>query len=506
MNAKAVQTGSGYLSEQGLIGVIDVGSNSIRMVVFEDHVRSPDYVFNEKTICRLGEGLAETGRLSPKGRERAAAALRRFTGLAKAMGVSKLITVGTAALREAEDGPEFRDRVHAETGVTIRVATGREEAQLAAQGVLLGWPNVEGVIADLGGSSLELAHVSGEQIISAVSTPAGHLRMGEGAGGQGQSDTARSALHALDSAATAFTEAASDLVLVGGAWRGLAKAQMERTNYPLHVLQGYELKPADAQDLCEWAIAAPPAELKKLSGSSSARAASLANGAVALLRLLKVLKPDTVTISAFGVREGLIYEQMPEAKRSLDPLIAVAEATEARAARCPGFGQELFEWLRPLLEVAPGASERLARAACLLHDVNWRTHPDFRAAACFATVARANLSGVSHSHRLFLGATLVHRYKGSLTDVSAKAAVGTLSDEDQFGAEIIGRALRLGAMITGSVPGLLAPSRLEVRDEELILNLPPDIAALFGERVERRFMALAGAMGRSGRIVRPEAA
>lgn len=491
-----------FVAKRGLIGVIDVGSNSIRLVVFEDDARSPDYVFNEKTICRLGDGLAASGRLSPDGRVRAAAALRRFTGLTKRMGVRKLITVGTAALREAEDGPEFRDQVQAETGVEIRVATGREEAHLAAQGVLLGWPNVEGVIADIGGSSLELAHVSGGKILSAVSTPAGHLRMGEGAGGQGQSDTARSALHALDSAASAFADAAGDLILVGGAWRALAKAQMELTNYPLHVLQGYELSPKAATELCEWAIAASPSEVKKLSGSSSARASSLANGAVALLRLLNALKPSSVTISAFGVREGLVFEQMPEEMRALDPLIAVAQSTEARSARYPGFGDELFEWMRPLVAELPGAPVRLARAACLLHDVNWRAHPDFRAAACFATVARANLSGVSHSHRLFLAAALVHRYKGTLTDASAKAAVRTLSEEAQYSTEVIGRALRLGAMITGSVPGLLSPTRLSVTEDELVLRLPADISTLFGERVERRFVALAGAMGRKGRIER----
>ncbi|MGB0853322.1 MAG: exopolyphosphatase [Pikeienuella sp.] len=500
MNATAAQAHVGCLFGRGLIGVIDVGSNSIRLVVFEDGVRSPDYVFNEKTICRLGEGLADTGKLSPEGRIRAAHALRRFTGLTKRMGVTKLFAVGTAALREAEDGPEFREQILAETGVEIRVASGREEAQLAAQGVLLGWPSVEGVIADIGGSSLELAHISNGEVLSAVSTPAGHLRMGDSSESRGESETARSALHALDSAAAAFAHVSGDLVLVGGAWRGLAKAQMERTNYPLHVLQGYELSVAEADDLCEWAVKANPAELKKLSGSSSARASSLANGAIALQRLLRTLKPDTVTISAFGLREGLIYEQMPPGMRRLDPLIAVAKATEDRSARYPGFGEELFEWIRPLLGVVPGLSERLTRAACLLHDVNWRAHPDFRAAACFATVARANLSGVSHSHRLFLGAALVHRYKGALTDVAAKAAVRTLSEDAARGAEVVGRGLRLGAMITGSVSGMLASTRLSVTEEDLILSVPPDVGALLGERVERRFIALANALGRTGRI------
>jgi len=143
------------------VGVIDIGSNSVRMVVFDGAARSPAYFFNEKILCGLGAGFAETGRLNPQGRIRAMIALRRFAALAKGMGVSPLLTVATAAVRDASDGAEFRDDVFRHTGLEIQIVAGDEEARLSAQGVLLGWPGAEGLICDIGGSSVELAELLG---------------------------------------------------------------------------------------------------------------------------------------------------------------------------------------------------------------------------------------------------------------------------------------------------------------------------------------------------------
>lgn len=479
-----------------VMGVVDVGSNSVRLVVFEDGFRSPDYFFNEKTICRLGEGLSTTGRLNPEGKLRAMAALRRFVELSEHMGVSKLVGVGTAAMRDAEDAPAFRDEIARETGLEIMVAMGNEEARLSASGVLLGWPDARGVIADIGGASLELARVDGDQISRAVTTPAGHLRLIDR-----DAPDAQSALRALRTAATDFGEMDGPLILIGGAWRGLAKAQMSRTEYPLHVLMGYELSPEEALDLCDWAQDASPSELKKVADASSSRVRSIAGGAAALKTLLTTLQPESVRISAYGLREGLVYDRMHPAMRSQDPLIAAALRMEDRAARSPGFGAELFNWITPVIENMDASEQRLAHAACLLHDVNWRQHPDFRALACFATVTRANLSGVGHKGRIFIGAALLHRYKTYALDRDVSAALGLLPDDTLQTAQAVGRALRLGAMLTGSAKGMLGKSRLEIDGKELTLFLEPAVAVLAGERVERRLAALADCLGLNPHLV-----
>ncbi|QIE54711.1 exopolyphosphatase [Pikeienuella piscinae] len=472
----------------GLVGVIDIGSNSIRLVVFEDGVRSPDYFFNEKVICGLGRGLSETGRLNADGRAAARAALRRYVSLSRRIGVSELIVFATAALREAEDGPEYRDALSRELDISIRVVTGPEEAKLAAEGVLFGWPAAEGVVADLGGASLELAEVAVGAVGATVSVPAGHLLFGEGDGPLSQR-----AMRALSAAAAPFAPKASRLILVGGAWRALAKAGMSRAGYPFHVLQGFEMTPKEAHGLCDWALSEPPAAIKKAAEVSNSRIPSMVGGARALKRLMAELTPGSVDISAFGVREGMIYERMAASMRAEEPLIAAATAMEARHARCPGFGAELFTWMRPLLNGFNADRMRLAEAVCLLHDVNWRAHPDFRVTACFGTVSRGNLAGVGHRGRLFLGAALMHRYKGDLQ--AAEAASVALMDADaRREAEIVGRAARLGAMVSGSAIGTLGDCPLRVGDGRLTLSFAPAVADLAGERVKRRLGALAGAL------------
>ncbi len=479
-----------------LVGVIDVGSNSIRLVVFEDNARSPDYFFNEKTICRLGEDLATTGRLNPSGKMRAMAALRRFVEIARRMGVQELIGVGTAAMRDAEDAPAFRNEIARETGLEIRVAAGAEEARLSACGVMLGWPGAEGLIADLGGSSLELARVVDGDVRDAVSTPAGHLRLADA-----QSDESMSALETLATEAASLTPFRGPLVLIGGAWRALAKAEMSRQNYPLHVLMGYEVTPEEINGLCDWAIDVDPQHLKKAAGASSSRVVSIAAGARALKCLMETLQPENIAISAFGLREGLIYDRMTKAMRAEDPLISAAHAMEVRSARSPGFGQEVFDWLSPIISEFPKDQQRLALAACLLHDVNWRQHPDFRAAACFATVTRANLSGVGHGGRVFIGAALLYRYKSIGLGDDVNSSLKLVSNDKLQSAEALGRALRLGAMLTGSVKGMLNKTRLEISEGELALILEPSVASLAGERVERRLTALANCLNLGARLI-----
>ncbi|MEM7546879.1 MAG: Ppx/GppA family phosphatase [Pseudomonadota bacterium] len=476
-----------------LVGVIDIGSNSIRLVIFEDGVRSPDYFFNEKTICELGRDLGSTGKLHPVGKTSALRTLRRFTSLALRMGVSEILAVGTAALREAEDGPAFREEIEALTGLNIRIASGQEEATLTAAGVLFGWPAAEGVVADLGGSSLELAEIHDGGIGQAVSTPAGHLRLAE-------EDQAEPALSALRNTAQAFTGGHDRLILVGGAWRALAKAHMTQKSYPFHVLQGYEMTVDEVRELTSWAVETDPAQLKAAADVSSTRLRSLAAGARALRSLIDVLEPRRVAVSSFGVREGLVFERMANALREEEPLIAAARRAETRNARCPGFGEELFAWMTSILDGFTQDWLRLAHATCLLHDVSWRTHPDYRAAACFGHVSRANLGGVGHNGRLFMGAALVHRYKGSI-DSEGRDALSRLPKDTRAAAEVVGRAARLGAMLSGSIIGTLSGCRLSRTEDRLVLTFSPASSDFAGERVERRLNALASAMGLEPQMV-----
>ena len=399
------------------VGVIDVGSNSVRLVVYEALSRSPAYFFNEKVLCGLGADLRQTGKLSPSGRERALAALRRFVALARRMEVDVLDGVATAAVREAEDGPQFVDEVQETLGLSLRVASGEDEARLAAQGVLMGWPDADGLVADLGGASLELSRVGLGQVNRGVTLPLGPLRLLGLEGGEAAQDALID--ECLASVRGMMGAAGGRLYLVGGSWRAMAKLHMSRSNYPIQVLHEYELPAAEMAALADEVASMTPEALGKVMSSSRDRIAVTPTAARVLAGLIRAARPEHVAISAFGLREGVLFEHLPDALRQQDPLLSAARHMERRLARFPGFGAELAAFVWPLFPEATLARRRMIEAACVLNDVAWNAHPDYRDRAAFETVGRANMSGVGHAERAWIGAALRFRYKsgGGRADV-----------------------------------------------------------------------------------------
>jgi len=478
------------------VGVVDVGSNSVRLVVFDGAARSPAYFFNEKVLCGLGAGVAATGKLNSEGRRSALSTLKRFVTLAERMKLSSLTGVATAAVREAEDGPDFVAEVARETGLELRVVEGIEEARLAAQGVLVGWPDAVGLTVDIGGASMELARVHGGRIGTCVTSKLAPLSLAD------ISEKKRDGVIAdtLADLRKQLPGRVEEMFLVGGSWRAIANLHMARTDYPLNVLHAYEVAPEELLETAEWAVKQDVAAFRELVTTSEARLALVPLAAQVLRQVIPVFEPERIAVSSYGLREGVLYEQMSPEARQLDPLTEACRHMEIAAARFPGFGEALYEWVQPIFALQDEWTLRLIHAACLLHDVNWRTHPDFRPTASFESVTRANLGGITHKGRVFLGLMLTNRYKSGRRARPDDALVALLEPEQQQLAETVGRALRLGAMLSGASVDALKQSRLILSDSELILVLDGSMAALRGEVVEKRLAKLASNLGRNYRF------
>ncbi|NRB36152.1 MAG: Ppx/GppA family phosphatase [Rhodobacteraceae bacterium] len=474
------------------VGVVDVGSNSVRMVVFDGAARSPAYFFNEKVMCELGSGLSETGYLNPEGRERALAALQRFNAVARAMGLPGLTVVATAAVRDARDGPAFRAEVQRETGLKIWVIKGKEEARLSAQGVLLGWPGSFGLVCDIGGSSMELAEIRDGRVGRRVTSGLGPLKLREIDSRRKRHDHIKEIIKEL---ASHMGPQPDRLFLVGGSWRAIARIDMERRGYPLHVLHEYRMTKDQVIDTLNYIEASDADALRQEAGVSGTRMALVPYAAQVLARLVKTFKPKDIAISSYGIREGLLYEQMPQKLRDRDPLIEACRFAEAKDARRPGFGRVLYDFVRPLFEGVDHASLRLIKAACLLHDVSWRAHPDYRAEACFDYVTRANLGGLKHGERVFLGLALMYRYRSSASDDRFAPLIALLDDQDDRDAMLLGRAMRLGAMLW--VPDGQDMPRFDYDPKEgrLVFHLTKTVEDLFSEVPAARLKSLAQALG-----------
>lgn len=480
------------------LGVVDVGSNSVRLVIFDGAARSPAYFFNEKILCGLGAGLEETGYLNPEGRERAMMALKRFVLLADSMEAGPLYSVATAAVREARDGAEFCAEVKAQTGLELNIASGEEEARLSAQGVLLGWPDANGLMCDIGGSSMELAEISGGEVGLCMTSALGPQKL---AGYAAKGNLAQVIATRVTALRQKIDKNYKTMFLVGGSWRAIARLDMERRNYPLRVLHEYAMTPEDLRETITWIGTMTVDELREKTGSSLERMSLVPIAALVLRELISQFQPEQIATSSYGIREGLLYEQMPQNLRRRDPLIEACLYMERASARNPGFGKVLFEFLSPLFTDAPPERLRLIKAACLIHDVTWRAHPDYRAEVCFDNATRANLGGLDHAGRVFLGTALLNRYKNARSDTRFDEVVGLLPEEEIKAAEVVGKAMRFGAMLSGASIKMMGRLNYDREAKVLELVLRPKSRDLYGEVVVARFDNLAKAMGCETRVV-----
>lgn len=475
------------------VGVIDVGSNSVRLVVFDGAARSPAYFYNEKIMCALGAGLSETGHLNPEGRVRAISAIRRFAALAEGMGILPLTAVATAAVREASDGADFREEVLRETGVKLWVIDGKEEARLSAQGVLLGWPGSYGLVCDIGGSSMELADLADGKVGQRVTSALGPLKLREIKGGKKAVKAyVREVMAQLH--AEMGHETGMRLFLVGGSWRAIARVDMERRNYPLTVLHEYRMSSRQISKTADYISKSDLLDLRNRCNISDSRMSLVPLAVIVLKELIRVFKPKDVAVSSYGIREGMLFEQMPRELRERDPLVEACRFAEAKDARLPGFGRLLYDFVKPLFPRATWQRKRIIKAACLLHDVSWRAHPDYRGEVTFDNATRANLGGLKHAERVMLGLALMNRYTNKIDKSRFEPLIAMLTPTEVKDAEILGKAMRLGAMLWLSAdepPGVL---KWKANTRVLTLVLTEHARPLFGEVAENRLSALASAL------------
>jgi len=383
---------------KGRVGIIDVGSNSIRLVVYERASRAPLPVFNEKVLCGLARGLDATGRLNPDGVEMALANIDRFTTLARNMKVTSLDLLATAAVRDAADGADFMRELERRPGIKAHIVSGQDEARFSGYGVICGMPDASGVMGDLGGGSLELMAL-GEGKLGASSTlPVGPLRLMS----SGKSDPRKVVLDAIEGVRWLREETGKTFYAVGGAWRSFARLHMEQAGYPLHIIHHYEIAAEEARAVARLVAVQSAKSMEKMPGVSRRRIDTLPLACLALDRLLAALRPKTVVFSAFGLREGFYYSRLSEAERARHPLIAFAEEQGADWRRFDLAPSEIFDWLNQVFAGESDADRVLRIAACHLSDISWNDHPDYRAEQAYIRVLHLPAPGMSHRERAIL--------------------------------------------------------------------------------------------------------
>ncbi len=482
------------------VAVIDIGSNSVRLVVYEGLTRSPTPLFNEKALCGLGRQVQSTGLLAADAVDHALVTLRRYRALCATMGVNKILAIATAACRDARNGRAFVKLAERTIKADIDVLSGAREAELTALGVISGVHRADGVVGDLGGGSLELVNVHGTRARHGLTRPLGGLALAD-ISSKSIKKAEKFVKKTLGALPVLRSCEGRSFYAVGGTWRSLARLHMWQTGYPLHVMHGYAIPADEALEFARLLRRVDVETLSNIEVVASARRPLLPYAALVLEYILRIGQPRQVVFSALGVREGLLYSLLKQREKEKDALIEAARDLNRLRSRSPQHGEELIAWTDRFM-ASSGLEEtaeerRLRHAACLLADIGWRAHPDYRGEQALNIIAHGSFSAIDHSGRAYLALAVFYRHVGLVVEDELSPRLRELASTRMIDrARVLGAALRLAYVVTAAMPGVLPRTSLAVERHRLALRLNGEYAALGGERVANRLRSLARLVGR----------
>ncbi|AZO15277.1 MULTISPECIES: exopolyphosphatase [unclassified Mesorhizobium] len=490
-----IAVSQGRLQDRRPLSIIDIGSNSIRLVVYEGLARSPSLLFNEKMLAGLGRGIVSTGKLDPEAVTRSMEEFRRFRALSDQAGAEHMYVLATAAAREAVNGPDFIHRAEEVLKTEIRVLTGRQEAYYSALGVISGFHPANGIAGDLGGGSLELIDINREAIGDGITLPLGGLRL---------QDMAKNSLAQAQKIARQELARAKLLkggqgrvfYAVGGTWRNLARLHMEMNNYPLGIMHHYEISADSAQTFLRQVAKGEVEKVRGIEGVSKNRRSLLPYGAVVLQEIMTAMQPSKIIVSAQGVREGFLYSLLDAEEQKADPLISAAEELALLRSRSVHHAHDLVEWTGKAFK-AFGIDEtedetRYRHAACLLADIGWRAHPEYRGRQSLNIIAHASFIGVDHPGRAYLALANAYRHDGIFNDGIAPEIKALAPPRLLERARVLAAMMRVVYLLTAAMPGVMPRLKWESRGNgALALVLPASLSDLYGERPAGRLAQLA---------------
>lgn len=466
--------------------------------MFDGPARAPSVLFNEKVMAGLGREVVATGLLDARAMETTMRSLARFRYIASLMGVSHPTTVATAAVRQARNGPMFLDAIKG-LGLRVALLSGDEEAEAAGYGVIAGFEDARGIVGDLGGGSLELAHVENGKVLERESFPLGVLRL-SAMRELGQGELRRQVKKLLKPGGWMDFGKGLPFYLVGGSWRSLGRIHMYLARYPLPIVHHYSM-PASAPATLVRAVARLDRTLLKENNIvAGSRYPTMMDAAALLFEIRRLLQPSAYIVSATGLREGLHYRQLRDQDKGLDPLIEAARAEGEAHGRFPEHGDLLDRWIAPLFLDDSAADRRLRLAACLLGDIGWAANPDFRAERGLEVALHGNWLGIDARGRAMIGQALFAAFGGGN---ERPAILRRLATEDELSRAMNwGLAIRLGQRLSGGVALPLEQSAMSVSPDRLTLKVTKSAEMLIGDAVERRLRQLGGALGKAPEVSR----
>ena len=488
----------GRLREREPVAIIDIGSNSVRLVIYEGLSRSPAILFNEKVLCGLGRGVAKTGKLDKTACERAILAIKRFKKISSQTGVGTLHILATAAAREAKNGPKFINEVEVICDAKVELLSGEMEAYYAGLGAVSGFHEPDGFIGDLGGGSMELIPTGGNSNLG-VTTPLGGLKLQDSSNGD-IVQARKIARKEISKTKLKWPGKNRCFYAIGGTWRNLARLHMFDVNYPLDVVHGYTVKAKDYIEFCKRVAKDDLDEFKGIEEISKNRRNLLPFGAVVLIETLEKLGAKEIKMSATGLREGYLYSLLDEESRNSDALLEATGELAILRSRSPHHSLELAEWTGKALKTIGikenEDEERWRKAACNLADISWRANSDYRAELSLGIINNTGFNSISHEGRAYLTIVKFHRHQGMGGKHQPPEFASLATEETARKARLLAAFFRVLYVFSASVEGVLPKIKFKrINGKKLVLEVPKELQALIGERPSNRLEQLGKEIG-----------
>jgi len=465
------------------IGVIDIGSNSMRLILIETGKKNYFRVIDEvKETVRLGMDMTTDGRLNPIRMEKAISTLSSFKSLCEGLGECNIFPVATEAVRRASNQKEFLHMVKSTLNMDIRVLTGAEEAYYDYFGVINSVDFSNGLIMDIGGASTELIWVKNKTIKEAISLPFGAITISdqfnltEVMNSHTEKELNRYLLAQFKKVAWLQEVKNLPLIGVGGTVRNIGKISRKSINYPIDRSHNYQMESSEVLKIYDLIKHKNQEQRKKVKGLSKDRSDIFIGAFSVATALMKYCNNPRLTVSGSGLREGLTYEILrgkqvikDVLESSLNNVIKTLNLDKTHAHHVWKLAESLYTQLKPLHNYN-GNSYKILKTAAMLNDcgktINFYNYHKHN----FYMITNSPINGLTHKELIIAAYTMMLSVKENF-DIDNSPYVSLLNEEDKYVIQRLGIILRLAESFDRKRNGNITKVECKLRSDRLFLHL-----------------------------------
>ena len=435
-------------------------------------MRVPRLIYSEKVFCSLAKNLEIDNKIPKKNFKQAINVIKRFYKIAADIGSNEVIIFATAAVREAENGVKLKKEIESITKKEMIVLSENDEVKLSSQGVLSSFPNANGIIADLGGGSLELSFVINGVIQNYRSLKIGVVRF-LNLFLKDKNGFEKSIKKELNKITWFKGDPDTTLYLVGGSFRSLAKLHIWATDYPLSIVHGYTIKKDEALNVIDLASNVRSKTIKEIPDIEQERSKTIPVAGQILKFLLKKIYLKKIIFCSQGLREGFIFSLLPPEEKKVDPLIFSSKKISKNFDNSFFDGELIFNWLQPIFQNENENFKRIRLALSHLSELSyWQNFKDIQANYALNTVLYYPFLSITHEQRVFLAMSIYISCGGKLLNTDILKFSRLLKKDATNAARVLGQSIKLSYLVSGGLYKNLEKFRIEAKNNEIFLITP----------------------------------